>query len=144
MKQKSWRMLSAAFMVIISLACFTITGPAAAPTPTSDYIFTPSTVVLKIEPASLPDGEVGAAYEAEIRVSDAVTPVNSMSASYGTLPPGLELEFPLEDPGDDRNRAMIRGIPEEAGTYTFTVSVSCFATMVSGQTGQREYVIVVK
>lgn len=144
MKQKSLRILSAGFMVMISLACLTITGPAAAPTPTSDYIFTPSTVVLKIEPASMPDGEVGAAYEVEIRVSDAVTPVTSMSIPNGALPPGLELEFPLEDPGDDRNRAMIRGVPEEAGTYTFTVSVSCFATMVSGQTGQREYVIVVK
>lgn len=144
MSQRSFRMFSAAAMMITSLACLTITGPSAAPTPTINYIFTPSTVVLKIEPASLPDGEVGAAYEVEIRVSDAVTPVNSMSIPNGALPPGLELEFPLEDPGDDRNRAMIRGIPEEAGTYTFTVSVSCFATMVSGQTGQREYVIVVK
>lgn len=144
MRQKILRILSAGIMGMTLLACSLVNGVTTPPTPTSDYIFTPSTVVLKIEPASMPDGEVGAAYEVEIRVSDAVTPVNSMSIPNGALPPGLELEFPLEDPSDDRNRATIRGIPEEAGTYRFTVSVSCFATMVSGQTGQREYVIVVK
>jgi len=59
--------------------------------------------------------------------------------SEGALPTGLELVF-IE--GEDS--FSIRGVPEEAGSFTFTVFVSCFGTMVSGQTAQVEYTILVE
>jgi len=45
---------------------------------------------------------------------------------------------------DGVDGAKISGVPEETGTFTFTVSVSCFSTMVVGQTAEKEYVIVVE
>jgi hypothetical protein len=78
-------------------------------------------------------------YEVEIRVSDNVTPVNNVSVSSGTLPAGLELVFV-----DGVSGAKISGVPEEKGTFPFTVGVSCFSTMVVGQSAEKEYVIVVE
>jgi hypothetical protein len=87
----------------------------------------------------MPNAQTGVEYEVEIRVSDNVTPVNSVSISSGTLPAGLELVFV-----DHVDGAKISGIPEETGTFTFTVGVSCFSTMVVGQTAEKDYVIVVE
>ena len=140
MKHKSLRILSAVSIVMMSLACSLFTRfTRTEATPTSDYIFTPSTISLKIEPDSLLNGQTGAEYEVEIRVSDNVTPVNNVSISSGTLPAGLELVFV-----DHVDGAKISGVPEETGTFTFTVFVSCFATMVIGQSAEKEYVIVVE
>lgn len=137
MKHRPLRIfLLAVSLASMSLACFPFTPVDA--TPTSDYIFTPSTTPLKIEPDSLPDAQTGVEYEVEIRVSDNVTPLNSVSISNGTLPAGLELVF--VDGGDG---AKISGIPEETGTFTFTVFVTCKGTMVFGQQGEKEYEIVV-
>ena len=140
MKHKSLRILSAVSIVMMSLSCslFTrFTRPEA--TPTFNYIFTPSTISLKIEPDSLPKAKTGVEYEVEIRVSDNVTPVNNVSILSGTLPAGLELVFV-----DHVDGAKISGIPKETGTFTFTVSVSCFSTMVIGQSAEKEYTIVVE
>ena len=140
MKHKSLRVLLAAFLVMMSLACsvFTrLTRPEA--TPTSDYIFTPSTIRLKIEPATLPDAQAGVQYEVDLRVSDNVTPVDNVSISKGTLPAGLELVFV-----DHVDGATIIGTPEETGTFTFTVHVACKATMVVGQTLEKDFQIVVE
>jgi hypothetical protein len=140
MKHKSLRLLLAVSIVMMSLACSVFTRfTRTEATPTSDYIFTPSTILLKIEPDSLPNAQTGVEYEVEIRVSDNVTPVNNVSVSSGTLPEGLELVFV-----DHVDGAKISGIPEEAGTFTFTVGVSCFSTMVVGQAGEKEYVILVE
>ncbi|NOT04425.1 MAG: hypothetical protein HOP27_07475 [Anaerolineales bacterium] len=140
MKHKSLRILSAVSIVMMSLACSLFTRfTRAEATPTPNYIFTPSTTLLKIEPDSLPNAQTGVEYEVEIRVSDNVTPVNDVVLSSGTLPAGLELVFV-----DHVNGAKISGVPEETGTFTFTVSISCFSTMVIGQTGEKEYVIVVE
>jgi hypothetical protein len=139
-KHKSLRILSAASIVMMSLACSLFprfTGVTA--TPTFNYIFTPSRTRLRIEPESLPNAQTGVEYEVEIRVSDNVTPVNNVSISSGTLPAGLELVFV-----DHVDGAKISGVPKETGTFTFTVSVSCFSTMVVGQTAEKEYVIVVE
>ncbi len=127
-----------ALVFIISTACNTLFPPVPA-TPTSDYIFTPVTTPLKFEPDFLPNAQAGTAYEAQIRVSDNVTPISDVSISAGALPAGLELALVSRDEG-----IMISGTPEEPGTFTFTVFVSCFATMTSGQSGQKEYTIVVK
>lgn len=124
---------------MVSFACSLLTR-GAENTPTPDpYIFPPVTTPLKIEPDSLPNAQTGVEYEVQIRVSDNVTPVNSVSISSGTLPAGLELVFV-----DGEDGAKIRGTPEEAGTFTFTVFVSCFGTMVSGQTLEKEFQIVVE
>ena len=45
---------------------------------------------------------------------------------------------------DGEDGAKVSGVPEETGTFTFTVFFSCFGTMVSGQTGEKEYTIVVE
>jgi hypothetical protein len=140
MKHKSLRILSAVLMVTISLACSVFTRfPRAEATPTSNYIFTPSTTPLKIEPDSLPNAQTGVEYDVEIRVSDNVTPLSSVSISSGTLPAGLELVFV-----DGEDGVKISGVSEETGTFTFTVFVSCFGTMVSGQTAEKEYALVVE
>jgi len=140
MKHKPLRLLLALSIVMMSLACSLFTRfTHTEATPTFNYIFTPVLTPLKIEPDSLPNAQTGVEYEVEIRVRDNVTPVNNASISSGTLPAGLELVFV-----DHVDGAKISGVPEETGTFTFTVSVSCFSTMVVGQTAEKEYVIVVE
>ena len=134
---KSFILVMVLLVSMVSFACSLFTRAEEMPTP--NYIFTPVTTPLKIEPDSLPNAQTGVEYEVEIRVRDNVTPVNNASISSGTLPAGLELVFV-----DHVDGAKISGVPEETGTFTFTVSVSCFSTMVVGQTAEKEYVIVVE
>lgn len=135
---KSKKLFLLAILLLASFACKTLTQDMPA-TPTSDYIFPPVTTPLVIEPGSLPKGELGADYEVQILVRDNVTPISSVTISEGVLPAGLELVFV-----DNDDSFTIRGEPEETGSFTFTVFVSCFGTMVSGQTGLMEYTIVVE
>lgn len=137
MIDKPLRVLSAVSLLILSLACATLTDVKATPTP--EYQFEPVTTPLRFEPESLPKGQAGAKYEADIRIRDNVTPLSSVFISGGTLPAGLEFEFTAGADG-----ATISGTPEETGTFTITVFVSCFGTMVSGQTGQMEYTIIIE
>jgi hypothetical protein len=97
------------------------------------------TTQIKIEPDSLPNAQTGMEYEVEIRVSDNLTPLSSVFISSGTLPTGLELVFV-----DGVDGVKFSGVPEEKGTFTFTVFVSCKGTMVSGQSYKKEYAIVVE
>ena len=122
---------------MVSFACSLFTRAEEMPTP--NYIFTPSTILLKIEPEFLPNAQTGVEYEVDIRVSDNVTPVSDVVISSGTLPAGLELVFV-----DHVDGAKISGVPEETGTFTFTISISCFSTMVIGQTLEKDFQIVVK
>jgi hypothetical protein len=39
--------------------------------------------------------------------------------------------------------ARIYGAPQEAGTFTFKLSVLCYGTNISGQTGDASYTITV-
>jgi hypothetical protein len=105
----------------------------------SCILFLPAGGDLKFEPDRLPDSRVGVAYEAEIHVTDNRTPVGDFSISQGALPAGLELKI-VEGVEDT---AKISGMPTEAGTFKFTVSVWCYGTNVAGQTGEKEYRIVV-
>ena len=57
----------------------------------------------------------------------------------GGLPDGLTYEF-VE--GEDNARLF--GVIRESGTYKFKVSVWCYGTNVSGQTGEKEYTLLVK
>ena len=137
-RKKIVSILSMVLIVMVTLACSLFARTQETPTP-DPYIFPEVTTPLKIEPDSLPNAQTGVEYEVEIRVSDNVTPVSSVFISDGTLPAGLELMFV-----DGEDRVTISGTPEEAGTFTFTVFVSCVGTMVAGQTGEKEYVIVVE
>ncbi len=137
-RKKVVRVLSMVLIVMLTLSCSLFTRAQETPTP-DHYIFPEVITPLKIEPASLPNAQTGVGYEVEIRVSDNVTPVSSVFISDGTLPAGLELVFV-----DDEDSITIGGTPEEAGTFTFTIFVSCVGTMAAGQTGEREYVIVVE
>ncbi len=134
MKKAIWLL---AFLAPILVSACSL-SPRAEATPTSDYVFTPTTLVLKIDPASLPDAQAGVTYEVDLHVRDNVTPVDSVSISSGELPAGLELVFV-----DGESGAKISGVPEQAGTYTFTIFVTCKGTMVSGQTLEKEFQITV-
>jgi hypothetical protein len=95
--------------------------------------------MLKIDPDSLLDAQTGVAYEAEIRVSQNVTPVGDIYISSGALPAGLTLSHERGEV-----RAAITGSPTNSGTFTFTIRVDCLGTMRNGQDGEKEYVLVVK
>ncbi len=95
---------------------------------------------LVFSPTALPDATVGRPYDVTIAVSQTRTPVGGAGVMPGTLPPGLELK--LSEAHD--NTMHLAGTPTGAGTFHFTVSVWCYGTQVSGQTGARDYVLVVK
>ena len=137
-RKKIVHILSVVLIVMITLACSLFTRTQEIPT-SDPYIFPEVTTPLKIEPESLPNAQTGVEYEIEIRVSDNVTPVSSVFISDGVFPAGLELVFV-----DDEDSITISGAPEETGTFTFTVFISCVGTMVAGQTGEKEYTIVVE
>lgn len=106
----------------------------------SCVLFYPSGGELKFDPDTLPDAQVGVPYEIEIHVTQNRTPVGNFSFSKDALPKGLKLEK-VEGVEDT---ATITGVPEEAGTFKFKISVWCYGTNVSGQTGEQQYSIVVK
>ena len=135
MKKAVW--LVALLIPLLTFAC--TLPPRAKATPTSDDIFPPVTTPLQIEPASLPTARTGVEYEVGLRIRDNVTPVDSVFISSGDLPAGLELVFV-----DGEDNARISGVPEQAGTYTFTVFVACKGTMVGGQTLEKEFRIIVE
>ncbi len=121
MKSKSL-VIVCALIVLFSLACEFLTGSS-----------------LKFEPDPLPNAQVGQAYETEIHVSENHTPVGGASLSKGALPAGLQLVKVV----DKENTLRISGVPTEAGTFTFTVSVWCYGTNTPGDRGEKEYSIVV-
>ena len=95
---------------------------------------------LVFSPGTLPDAQVGSPYATTITVSQTRTPVGGASVSAGALPAGLDLEL---SPDHD-NTIHISGTPTASGTFHFTVSVWCYGTNVSGQTGSVEYTLLVK
>ncbi|MDX9991472.1 MAG: Ig domain-containing protein [Anaerolineales bacterium] len=104
------------------------------------WVFTADTRAAPVfSPKSLPAAGVGQAYETTISISNNATPVGDFWIGPGELPPGLSLQH-LEP----EDRAMLSGIPTQAGSYTFTISIWCYGTNVSGQTGAKEYTIIVE
>lgn len=106
---------------------------------TSCSLFSPPRPALKFSPETLPDAQVGVPYEIEINISENVTPVFRFLIAEGTLPKGMTLEQK-----EHEDVARIFGTPEEAGTFIFKVEALCYGTNVSGQTGEKEYTIVVR
>jgi hypothetical protein len=111
-------------MLLFSLSC-ALFGPRRGP--------------LQFEPDALPAAQVGSAYEAKVSISDNATPAGQFSVPEGALPPGLTLET-LQG----KNTARIYGTPTQAGTYKFKIFVWCYGTNISGQTGEKQYTLVVK
>ena len=140
MKSKPLIVLLAALLAVsVSISCSLFrfgATPTSEPDPCCDV--TPGGP-LEFEPESLPAAQLGGAYEAEIRITQNITPAYEIFISDGSLPAGLEL---VEVQGEDS--AIISGIPQETGTFRFTVTAYCHGTMVAGQTGDMEYFIVVK
>jgi len=81
---------------------------------------------------------VGVPYKVDILVGGNLTPVGNYSIADGILPPGLHLVV-----DEDLHTAKISGTPTQTGTFQFTVSVWCYGTNVSGQTGEKKYTLVV-
>ncbi len=140
MNRKHWISLFSLILVFaVSTACLTLFPRPSEPAPTFEWEES-ERGPLKFDPPSLPNAEVGIPYEAQIEITENVTPVGEFIVDPETLPPGLELLI-VDDLEDT---ARITGVPEKAGTYTFTINVWCYGTMVSGQMGSKEYTIVVE
>jgi hypothetical protein len=122
---RSWAVLSIAlFTLLISVSC---------------VLFWRGGGALKFEPDELPKAKLGEAYKAEIHISENITPVGDFSIAKDALPAGLQL---VRVEGEDI--ARISGIPEEVGTFRFSIRVWCYGTNVSGQEGEKEYSLVVE
>ncbi len=109
-------------IAIFLSACLTPSYPAA----------------LEFSPTNLPKARLGEFYEVTIRITRNQTPVGEFSISQGNLPAGLKFERVA---GQDILRIL--GTPQKPGLSKFTISVWCYGTNISGQTGQRQYTIVV-
>jgi hypothetical protein len=94
---------------------------------------------LQFSPETLPDGQVGQAYKVAISLSNQRTPAFNMGAGNDRLPPGLKGTFDQE-----KQTYTIEGIPTQAGIFPLTVSALCYGTNAPGQTGQKEYQLVIK
>jgi hypothetical protein len=95
---------------------------------------------LQFSPTTLPDAQVGSPYAATIAISQAATPLDSVSVQDGALPAGLDLAL-----AEDHSKALqISGTPTVAGTFSFTIYVVCLGTSVNGQTATQRYTLVVK
>lgn len=125
---------------VLSLACSALTRilPATS-TPEPEPNFEPIMTPLLITPESMPEAQVGVAYEVKVQITQNVTPVGDMMIQDGELPAGLEFVF-LN--GEDA--AQFIGVPEEAGVFEVTVYAWCYGTQVNGQTLEKKYEIVVK
>lgn len=119
--QNHHRLLPLALLFIVVLACSCTSAPLA------------------FSPTELPEAQVGQPYEVTIAISGNHTPVFLISVEGEELPPGLTLHYEA-----NASTAEIKGIPEQAGEFDFTVRASCYGTNVSGQTGERRYRLLVK
>ena len=108
----------------------------------SCMLFGPVRGPLQFQPDTLPPAQVGSAYEARVSISDNATPAGQFSVSEGTLPPGLTLETIRGEKWE--HTARISGTPTQAGAYKFKLFVWCYGTNISGQTGEKEYILVVQ
>jgi hypothetical protein len=85
--------------------------------------------IITVNPATLPNGAVGTAYNQTVTASGGTAPY-VFSLSSGTLPTGLIL---------NGASGAITGTPTTAGTFTFTIS----ARDVNGCSGSRLYEITI-
>jgi hypothetical protein len=93
---------------------------------------------LTFSPEELPHGRVGEPYYVEIQPDNNVTPVYHYDFTGTVLPKGMEFTWK-----DTLPKAVLEGVPEEAGTFTIVVSALCLGTSVSGQGGSKQYTLVI-
>jgi hypothetical protein len=117
--------------IVLGIACALALTAVIGCTPRS---------ALQFSPATLPDAQIGSSYVATITVTQAATPVGGASVQDGALPAGLDGAL-AKEPIDT---IQISGTPTVAGTFSFTISVWCYGTQVSGQTATQGYTLVVK
>jgi uncharacterized protein (TIGR03437 family) len=96
----------------------------------SAYVFvSPGCPTLTINPASLPIGRLGLAYNQQLNTSGgSVVGDYQFTVSSGVLPPGLTLDLP----------GLLHGTPTATGTYRFTISTAFY---LSGCPGSRSYTL---
>jgi hypothetical protein len=126
------------YKILIILALVGLAGLACEAVTVFGVDIPSSTLVFK--PEQLPDAQVGVEYSVRVTVEGSRTPVGDFSLKDGEYPPGLELKVV----DGVENTAEIKGTPTEAGTYKFVLDVWCYGTNTPGQTGEKEYTIVVK
>jgi hypothetical protein len=97
-----------------------------------------STPALEFVPNIMPNARVGSFYYVIIKITNNQTPVGEFSISQGSLPKGLKLQRL-----DGQDAVLVSGTPEESGAYHFALSVWCYGTNHTGQTGIKDYVIPV-
>jgi hypothetical protein len=85
--------------------------------------------IITVNPATLPNGAVGTAYNQTVSASGGTAPY-VFSLSSGTLPTGLSLNGAT---------GAITGSPTTAGTFTFTIT----ARDANGCTGSRQYEVTI-
>jgi hypothetical protein len=129
-----------ALLALTSLSCEAVNRMAEGTPISPTFEYNSNAGELTFKPDQLPDAQTGEAYSVRLTVEDTHTPVGNFSTQEGQLPPGLELKQ-LEDV---ENTAEISGTPSQAGTYHFVVYVWCYGTNSPGQTGEKEYTIIVK
>ncbi len=99
-------------------------------------IQTPPTI--GFTPNIMPTAKVGTYYFVIIKIANNRTPAGEFSITQGSLPRGLSIQR-LE--GQDA--VLISGTPIDPGSFHFVLSVWCFGTNNSGQTGTKDYVLPV-
>lgn len=106
-------------IVIVSLAACA-SRPSAPP-------------ALSIFPAMMPSAEVGSAYNAQLRVGGARTPLAEVEIISGELPPGIQIQDPVG------NAIPLVGMPTETGSYPFTLRVATEATGEQAQVHTQDF-----
>ncbi len=97
----------------------------------SVYVFvSPACPTLTLNPASLPGGMLGAAYNQQLTASGSGVGDYRFTVSGGALPPGLKLDPP----------GLLHGTPTATGTYRLTITTTF---LLSGCTGRRDYTITI-
>lgn len=85
--------------------------------------------IITVNPATLPNGSLGTAYNQSVSASGGTAPY-TFSVTSGLLPSGLII---------NPTTGAITGTPTTAGTFTFTIT----ATDTNGCFGTRQYTIII-
>ncbi len=113
----------------VVLITATDTGSTGAGSPFSigtSYGFNVAAPTIVVNPASLPNPQVGAAYSETVTATGGIGPY-SFTVTAGALPAGLSLS----------SLGVLSGTPTAGGTFNFTVT----ASDTHGQTASRAYAI---
>jgi CSLREA domain-containing protein len=94
-----------------------------------NLLITGTCATISINPATLPAGTIGTAYDQTLTAMGGTAPY-TFNVSQGALPPGLAL---------NTNSGAVTGSPTQSGAYSFRLT----ATGQGGCTGSRQYVLTI-